>query len=144
MAISNDYPLTKFRFAVDLGDGKDLSFQKVSFGDLNIEKTEYRGGLDPSGYKQQILGLKTAGEITMERGTFAGDNLLFTWWSEPEPGRRTVIVRLLNAKNATVVTWKIKNAVPTKVTSTDLDGESNDIAIEKIVLAHEGFEIENQ
>ncbi|MCB0568050.1 MAG: phage tail protein [Phaeodactylibacter sp.] len=143
MATTNDYPLTKFRFAVDLGDGKDLSFQKVSFGDLTIEKTEYRGGRDPSDYKQQILGLKTASEITMERGTFSGDNSFFTWWSEPEPDRRTVIVRLLNAKNETVVTWKIKNAVPIKVTSTDLDGQSNDVAIEKLVLAHEGMEIEN-
>ena len=79
----------------------------------------------------------------MERGTFSGDNSFFTWWSEPEPDRRTVIVRLLNANNETVVTWKIKNAVPIKVTSTDLDGQSNDVAIEKLVLAHEGMEIEN-
>jgi phage tail-like protein len=38
----------------------------------------------------------------------------------------------------------VKNAWPTKVTSTDLKADGNDVAIEQLDLAHEGFTIQNE
>ena len=40
--------------------------------------------------------------------------------------------------------WKVKNAWPTKVTSTDLKADGNEMAIETIELAHEGLTMQNE
>ena len=114
----NEYPLTKFYFRVNWGDG-DLSFQEVTGLDMTREKAEYRGALDPGFTKQQIPGMKSFGELTLKRGTFAGDNDFFDWWngteSDPMPERRNITISLLNATGKPVVTWEISNAFPTKV-----------------------------
>ena len=41
------------------------------------------------------------------------------------------------------VVWKVKNAWPTKVTSTDLNASGNETAIETLVVTHEGLTMEN-
>lgn len=142
----NEYPLTKFYFNVNWGDG-DLSFQEVTGLDLTREKAEYRGGLDPGFVKQQIPGMKTFGELTLKRGTFASDNDFFDWWNgtdvDPVPERRNITISLLNAAGNPIVTWEVAKAFPTKVTSTDLNATNNEVAVETIVLVHEGIKITN-
>ena len=39
--------------------------------------------------------------------------------------------------------WKVKNAWPTKVQSTDLKSDGNEVAIETIEIVHEGLSIQN-
>ncbi|PTQ91911.1 phage tail-like protein [Nitrosomonas nitrosa] len=147
MTTVNDYPLTKFHFSVNWG-GADMSFQEVTGLELTRETAEYRGGMDPSFTKQCIPGMKSYGELTLKRGTFAGSNDFFDWWNGDTnkenngmPERRTVTITLLNAARKAVVTWTIDNALPTKVTSTDLNAQNNEIAIETLVLKHEGIHI---
>jgi len=43
-----------------------------------------------------------------------------------------------------VVVWKVKNAWPIKVQSTDLKADGNEVAIESIELVHEGLVIQNE
>jgi phage tail-like protein len=40
-----------------------------------------------------------------------------------------------------VITWALANAWPTKVQSTDLKADANEVAIESIELVHEGLTI---
>ena len=57
--------------------------------------------------------------------------------------RKALTISLLDeAQNPTMV-WKIQNAFPVKVTGTDLKAEGNEVAVESIEIAHEGFVIEN-
>jgi phage tail-like protein len=147
MTTVNDYPLTKFHFRVNWGE-EDISFQEVTGLELTREIVEYRGGLDPSFIKQCIPGMKSFGELTLKRGTFTGNNDFFQWWNGQTnsenngmPERRTVTISLLNSAQKAVMTWTIDRALPTKVTSTDLNAESNEIAIETLVLKHEGLTI---
>ena len=42
-----------------------------------------------------------------------------------------------------LVVWKVKNAFPIKVQSTDLKSDANEVAIESIEIVHEGLEIQN-
>jgi phage tail-like protein len=42
-----------------------------------------------------------------------------------------------------VVVWKVKNAWPSKVTSTDLKADGNETAIESMELVHEGLVVQN-
>jgi len=42
------------------------------------------------------------------------------------------------------MTWKLANAWPTKVSSSDLNAAGNEVAVESIELAHEGLTIDNK
>ena len=84
--------------------------------------------------------------ITLKRGVFKSDNEYFNWWNTVALNtieRRNIIISLLNESHEPVITWKIKNAWPVKVQSTDLKADGNEVAIESIELAHEGLTIEN-
>ena len=50
---------------------------------------------------------------------------------------------MLNEEHEPVVVWKVKNAFPIKVQSTDLKGDANETAIESMEVAHEGLTIQN-
>jgi phage tail-like protein len=39
--------------------------------------------------------------------------------------------------------WTLANAWPTKISSTDLKADGNEVAIETIEIAHEGITIDN-
>ncbi|HEY8967684.1 MAG TPA: phage tail protein, partial [Puia sp.] len=58
--------------------------------------------------------------------------------------RRDLIINLLNETHQPVVTWKIKNAWPVKIQSTDLKADGNEVAIETLEIAHEGLTIQNE
>jgi phage tail-like protein len=57
--------------------------------------------------------------------------------------RKAITISLLDENQKPTMVWKVKNAFPVKVTGTDLKAEGNEVAIECIEIAHEGFEIEN-
>lgn len=138
----NDYPLTKFYFSVDIGQNLKMSFQEVTGLEMTRDKAEYRGGMDTGFVKRQIPGMKTFGELTLKRGTTANNDDFFRWWNGEnglEPQRLDLSISLLDAKGDPAMTWVVRNAFPTKVTSTDLNAQNNEIAIETLVLAHEGI-----
>lgn len=146
-----NYPLTKFYFKVEWGSGQFGGFQEVTGLEMSREKAEYRHGLDKKFVKRQIPGMKTYGELTLKRGTFAGDNDFFDWWngkSNPEqdgtPERRDITITLYNPAQKPVFVWNVEAAWPTKVTATDLQAENNEIAVESLVLCHEGIRQEKK
>lgn len=144
-AHTKDYPLTKFYFNVDWGDG-EMSFQEVTGLEMTREKAEYRGGLEPGFVKRQIPAMKSFGELTLKRGTFTGDNGFFDWWDgtaeDPMPERKQITITLRNNAGKPVFKWAVTNAFPTKLTSTDLNAENNEVAVEQLTLAHEGIKQE--
>jgi phage tail-like protein len=56
----------------------------------------------------------------------------YKWWKEiySEDYKRDLTISLLNEKHESVITWKLKNAWPKKVKSTDLKASANEVAIE--------------
>lgn len=142
--MANKYPLPKFHFNVDWG-GTNIGFSEVS--GLNIENKliEYRDGASPEYSKLKMPGMREFGNLTFKRGVFKGDNEFYTWLdtiSLNTVERRDLTISLLNENHEPVVTWKIKNAFPVKVQSTDLKADGNEVAIEQIDVAHEGLTIE--
>ncbi|MBI3238187.1 MAG: phage tail protein, partial [Flavobacteriia bacterium] len=68
------------------------------------------------------------------------------WWNSVKLNtieRRDITIKLLNEEHLPMVTWKVKNAWPTKVQSTDLKADGNEVAIESIELVHEGLSIQH-
>ena len=140
-----DYPLTKYHFSVDWG-GTKIGFTEVTGLEVTTEKIEYRDGASPEFSKKQMPGMPSFGDLTLKRGVFAGDNEFYNWWNTVSLNtieRRDITISLLNESHEPVVVWKIKNAFPTKVTSTDLNSTGNETAIETLVLSHEGLTMEN-
>ena len=140
-----DYPLPKFHFQVDWG-GTKIGFTEATGLEVTTDKIEYRDGFSPEYVKTQMPGMQTYGDLTLKRGIFAGDNEFYEWWNTVSLNtieRRDITVSLLNEEHMPVVVWKIKNAWPTKVTSTDLNSTGNEVAIETLVLSHEGLTMEH-
>ena len=140
-----EYPLPKFHFQVDWG-GTKIGFTEVAGLEVTTEKIEYRDGASPEFTKIRMPGMQTYGDLTLKRGIFAADNEFYAWWNTVSLNtieRRDITISLLNENHEPVVVWKVKNAWPTKVTSTDLNASSQDVAIETLVLTHEGLTMEN-
>jgi phage tail-like protein len=141
----NEYPLVKFAFEVDWG-GTKVGFQEVSGLNAEAALIEYRQGASPDFSKIKMPGLKSFSNIILKRGTFKSDNEYFAWFQTIQLNtveRRSVTISLLDETGAPAVTWKIKNAFPLKVQSTDLKAEGNEVAVETLEIAHEGLTIEN-
>lgn len=140
------YPLVKFHFQVDWG-GTKIGFTEVSGLDVETEVIEYRAGSSPEYSKIKMPGMQKFSNITLKRGTFNNDNEFYNWWNTVKLNtieRRDITISLLNESHEPVVTWKIKNAWPSKVQSTDLKSDGNEVAIETLELVHEGLSIQNE
>lgn len=141
-----NYPLPKFHFRVDWDGIANAGFTEVTGLEVTTEKIEYRDGASPEFSKIKMPGMQTFGDLTLKRGSFKGDNEFFNWWNTVAMNtitRRNVTISLLNEAHEPVVVWKVKNAWPLKVTSSDLNAGSNEVAVETLVLAHEGVTVEH-
>ncbi len=140
------YPLPKFHFQVEWG-GANLGFTEVSGLSIESDLIEYRDGVSPEYTKIKMPGMQKYSNITLKRGTFQGDNDFYGWWNTVALNtidRRDITISLLNENHEPVVVWKIKNAWPLKVDSTDLKADTSEVAIESIEIAHEGLTIQNE
>jgi len=141
-----EYPLPKFHFQVEWGD-ETISFSEVSGLDKEIEIIEYREGTSREYSKLKMPGLQKYSNITLKRGVFAGNNAFFNWMNTVKMNtieRRDIIISLLNEAHEPVMVWKVKNAWPAKIQSTDLKADGNEVAIESMEIVHEGLVIQNE
>lgn|SRR5690348_5252694 len=140
-----NYPLPNFHFQVEWG-GSRIGFTEVSGLDISIDPIEYREGSSPEYHTMKMPGMQKFGNITMKRGVFRSDNDYYNWLNTVQLNtieRRDLTISLLNESHEPVMVWKVKNAWPVRLTSTDLKSDSNAVAIESLELAHEGLTIQN-
>lgn len=142
-----NYPLPKFHFQLDWG-GTRIGFTEVSGLDFETEVIEYREGSNPTYNKSKQPGLTKYSNITLKRGTFLGDFQFFEQWRNTmmfQEGkakfRRDVTIRLLDEEHQPIITWALTRAWPSKIQSTDLKADANEVAIETMELVHEGLSI---
>jgi len=138
----NDRPLHNFHFKVEWG-GTKIGFTEVSGLDFETEVIEYREGSDKRYNKSKQPGLTKYSNITMKRGTFIGDFDYYKWWKEiyNRDFRRDITISLLNEEHEPVITWKVIDAWPCKVESTNLKASGNEVAVETMEVAHEGLSV---
>lgn len=144
--MATNYPLVKFHFQVEWG-GTKIGFTEVSGLDVETEIVEYRDGASPEYSKIKMPGMQKFSNLTLKRGTFKSDNEYYAWWNTVKLNtieRRDITISLLNEDHDPVVTWKVKNAWPTKIQSTDLKADGNEVAIESMEIVHEGLTIQNE
>jgi phage tail-like protein len=139
------WPVPKFRFSVDWGDvQKNISFQEVSGLETETQIIEYRHTNSPQFSTVEMPGIAKYGNVTMKRGVFSNDSLFWKWYDQIKMNtakQQTVIINLLDEKGGVVVTWTLNNAWPTKITSTDLKSDGNEVAVDTIEIAHQGLTV---
>lgn len=139
------YPLPKFHFLVVWG-GVRVGFTEVTGLDMQVEAIEYREGFSPEYSKVKMPGMHKFSNLTLKRGSVAGDSEFYTWMktiSLNTVERRDITISLLNEAHAPVMTWTAKNAFPVKLQASDLKSDGNEVAIETLELAHEGLSFLN-
>lgn len=135
------WPIPTFHFAVKFDD-KEIAFQEVSGLDTEYDVMEYRNGNSAEYSTVKMPGLKKASDITLKKGMFKDDTALFDYFAEVKMNviaRKTVTVSLVDENSKVLFVWTLKNAFPKKVTGASLNAKTSDVAIEEIVLAHEGL-----
>ncbi|QRM88189.1 phage tail protein [Lacinutrix sp. WUR7] len=145
--LGNTWPMPKFRFEVDLGSElKGVAFQEVSGMDVENQIIEYRKSDSSLFSTEKMPGIVKYGNITMKRGVFINDNTFWKWHDEITMNtiqRRTVLIKLLDESGAVTMQWLLNNAWPTKISSTDLKSDGNEVAVDTLEIAHEQLIITN-
>lgn len=152
MATFRETPYSAFNFLVDLepGQGGDVRAGFSEASGLNAEVTiaEYRAGNDRVNYVRKVPGIHKAGDVTLKRGVIGAQNL-YEWLELVRAGKvseakRDIAVKLQSEdRSETVVTWKLRGAMPIKWTGPTLTAKGGgDVAIEELVLSVETIEQE--
>ena len=125
-----------------------MGFTEVTGLDFETEVIEYREGNSKIYNKTKMPGLTKFSNVTLKRGVFLGDFEMYELWRNTlmfQEGaakfRRDVVIRLLDEEHQPVISWKLANAWPCKVQSSDLKADSNEVLIETMELVHEGLSI---
>ena len=152
MAIFRETPYSAFNFLVELepGQGSEVraGFSEVSGLNAEVTVAEYRAGNDRVNYVRKVPGIHKAGDVTLKRGVIGAQNL-YEWLEQGRSGKvsqvkRDIIVKLQSEdRSETVVSWKLRGAMPIKWTGPTLTAKGGgDVAIEELVLSVETIEQE--
>ena len=137
--------INHYHFTVEWG-GTRISFTEVTGLDIEIEAIAYREGSSPEDSFIKMPGIRKFSDITLKRGIIKGDNDFFAWINTKRMDtieKRDITISLLNSNHEPVVTWRARNAFPVKLAGPELNANGNDIAVETLVLTHEGLTVEN-
>ena len=140
------WPMRKFYFKVVM-NSTEISFQEVSGLETESQPIEYRHGNNPLFSTVKMPGIAKYGNVTMKKGVFKSDIKFWDWYNQIKTNiikKEAVIISLLDETGNATMTWTLTNAFPTKITSTDLKTDGNEVAIETIEFTHEGLIIENK
>lgn len=139
------WPVPKFHFKATFGDKGEMAFQEVSGLDTEYDIIEYRAGNSTDFSTVKMPGLRKGSDVTLRKGMFKDDTALYDYFNETKVNtimRQTVTIQLLDEEHTPLFTWTLKNAFPMKVSGTDLNAQNSEVAVEEIVLAHEGLSFE--
>lgn len=139
--IRTDYPLPVYNYRVEI-EGEAVSFSEISGLSIGYEVTTYKESPTAATVGPRIMHMPsqiTAPTITMKKGLVRLKSLKFLYgWIQTvainQIEKRTIFVRLCDEKGGPVISWKIVNAFPTKLTAPTFDAKSNDVAIETLEL----------
>jgi len=145
-AQDKNWPLPKFYFMVDWGSTTNIPFQEVSGLNIEAQPLLYRHGNSPVFSEINMPGIIKNSNVTMKKGVFANDNSFWDWYNKIKMNtieRQNVVIKLLDEAGNPTMTWTLLNAWPTKISSTDLKSNANEVAVESIEIMHEGLTIAN-
>lgn len=137
-------PLLGNHFQVEWG-GTQIGFSRVILPGATAHPVTYMNGSSPERSPKQLVGKTENDLLILERGVVPDDSELYDWFATASSGdldgaRRDVTVSILNEVHEPVVTWEFTNAWPAHYQPPRLNATGNEVAMERIEIAHEGME----
>ncbi|MBD2089952.1 phage tail protein [Microcoleus sp. FACHB-1515] len=133
-------PYGNYNFLVEIDGITRAAFQECSGFDSTIDVIEHREGGENT-TPRKLPGMTKFSNIQLKWG-MTDDRELYDWHRRVIEGdieRKNGSIILLNRKREEKARWNFVRAWPTKWDGPNLTAEGNDVAIEMIELAHEGF-----
>ena len=138
-ALGHD-PFMGYNFFVEFGGVVLGGFSEVSGLSSDIELESYEeGGLN--GFVHQFPKHTTYPNLVLSRGLINID-LFYIWYQATSQGliqQLNGTILLLNSQQIPVMWWSFKNAYPVKWEGPQLNASSDEVAVEKIELVHQGI-----
>jgi phage tail-like protein len=148
MAQTSDRPLPGGRFHIEFGSLKGI-FTECSGLSSEVEVVEHKAsGEKGDPVLHKVPGRAVWGNITLKRGVSKSKDF-WQWHKEvldkKTSMRRNGTIALIDSdsgSNSPVLTWKVTDAWPCKVNAPTLSAGDNSVAVEELVLVHEGIELQ--
>jgi phage tail-like protein len=147
--MTRETPYGAYNFLVEF-DGNEAGSLLGGFSDVSgigteITMMEYRQGNDRENQVHKIPALRKTTDLTLKRGLM-GTTTFWQWISvtRTDPThKRNVSITLQDETGQPVVKWRLINARPMKWTGPTLAAKGgSDVAMEELVLASEGMEVD--
>ncbi|MFN8468444.1 MAG: phage tail protein [Caldilineaceae bacterium] len=142
-----EIPYSAFNYLVSFDNDETYGgFSEVSGLGVELTVAEYRNGNDQENHVRKVVGTHKVTDATFKRGII-DSKVLWEWFNRAYTGgpnvKVNVRVTLLDEERTAVQSWVLRNAVPKSYKAPTLTGKGGeDLAIEELVLAAEGFAIE--
>jgi phage tail-like protein len=137
-------PLRAYNFKLLVNNVTEGHFTEVTGLGVQVERISYREAGN-NAVVRAIPGRVTYASVTLRYGLTASNDL-WDWLMSAVEGRvsrRNVSVVMLDPAGAVeVLRWNLINAWPQEWYGAPLDAMSRELAIETLVLAHEGLQRE--
>ena len=141
------WPLPKFYFKVQIGSHANaVHFQEVSGLDIEPQIIEYRHGNSKLFSTIKMPEISKTGTVTLKKGVFVNNTIFWDWYNALKMNtlkRETYTIHLLDETLKPTMTWELSNALPVKITGTDMKSDNNEIAIETLELVYEAIIVRN-
>jgi len=149
MVIAKPHPYSQFDFTIHLGSGDaktvHAGFQEVSGLELDAGTKVVARKAPAKRRIVKITGMNKSTDVTLKRGVISAPDLN-AWLDEVRKNskaRRDVLITLqCEDPKIPAQTWKLRRARIINHTSGPLNAKGNDVAIEEMVISHEGIELE--
>jgi len=129
------------KFKVEIDGIAATAFSEVSGIEADVAVVDYRPGNDNAPGPRKLPGEAHFSSLLLKRGMTA-DLSLWNWMKQVLDGkieRKNLSVVLFNDAGQEVLRFNFRDAWPVKWSGPILNGQTSDIAIETLELAHEGF-----
>lgn len=143
MAAARVDPYASFDFRVEIDGVTQAGFSECSGLDVEVGVIEYREGLDKPNTVRKIPGLTRYSPIVLRRG-ITQDTSLWMWFKNVVSGavqRVNGSIVLCDAEHNEVLRWNFREAWPSKWEGPALRAKGNEVAIETLVIQHEGIDL---
>lgn len=148
--IKRTYPLPAYNYRVEIGTTA-VGFSKASGLDISFESTTYKESpTEPGKAGPRVVYMpaqRNGAKLTLEKGLCASEGAvsLYGWISQIQINlveKKDIFVRLLDETGKAVLSWKVINAFPTKLTAPSFGADAKEIAIESMELMADAVFIE--
>ena len=136
-------PYRQLRFLLEIEDVVVAGFSHCDLPAARSSVVEYREGNEPP-TPRKLPGLNRYGPLVLKTGVTDQSIELFEWRTLVERGqmeeaRRAIAVTLLDATGQAAARWEFREAWPCQYEAPRLSATADEVAIERLVVANEGF-----